>query len=791
MKIIFLGAYAPLVKQFNADGTKEAYPLVKNFTSYEEEVDTCADLYMAITRHAKLGHCMLKGHIQRPLVDEPRAGATLTNDRTQWICLDFDRHETPDIDAELNKLGLGDVSYILQYSASHGLDENMGTVSAHVFMLLDGELAAPALKAWLMDRNLTVFRDALRLSRTGNTISWPLDITTCQNDKLLYIAPPRFVPPQEDPFGKEPRIAFVVRKNPMLPVSRIGEKNMNVLKQDERKVLNELRKGKGLPARTARTSFVGSIEVQNKPDVCEVTGIREDREFIRLNLNGGDSWAYWHHKDNFELVNDYKSDTWYRTKELAPTYYAELLQARAALNATPTESGDLILAFRDFKSAEYYNGLWNPSTQQLELYRARNETQLDHWMRSHGRVMGDYIPVWYMNYLPRQDFVVDEDAHTINTFRPSSYMLMDPCSTLTESDFPTITGIIRHMLAVEKEDPEGLFEHWLNWFACIFQRKHKPLTAWVCHGVEGTGKGYVVNKIISPLLNHQNVSSVLVNNIEDGFNGWMESKLFAFVDEVDVDDFKEKGRITAKLRNYITEPTMAVRHMRQAMFNVPNNVSFMFSSNRPQPVSIPQSDRRYNVGNFQGRKLPRPNDAQVESELAAFAQFLLTHKACVEQANTVIQTEARERIQKLSQTSLAETCQMIKEGDFEALWLSRPDEWLLEQNSVVNSHTQNAAQYVMLLKHIARNGFNGRISRDELQVILQYNVGNIPTTPNKFTSLLRHNGIETTQMRRGDQKFYGIEVTWKLTPEFRAELEETLSVPRKRLKSVTQLNKAA
>ena len=101
---------------------------------------------------------------------------------------------------------------------------------------------------------------------------------------------------------------------------------------------------------------------------------------------------------------------------------------------------------------------------------ARNETQLDHWMKSHGRSLGEFIPIWEMKYLPNEDFIVDEENHIINTFVPSKYMLMEP-KKHTEKSFPAIAGIIRHMLGVTKDnDPDHLYAEWINWFACLFHR---------------------------------------------------------------------------------------------------------------------------------------------------------------------------------------------------------------------------------------------------------------------------------------------------------------------------------
>lgn len=786
MQIYFLGASRPaipLTKTISPRG-KDAYPLTKYFTSYEEEITSSLDLFNAIKTHAAQGHCMIKGSLSRPLVDEERRGATTTDDATQYICLDFDRHETDNINDDLARMGLGNINYVLQYSASHGLVENEGTLSAHVFMMLSAPVPAPTLKAWLMNINMTLFKDNLHLSRAKTTIRWPLDITTCQNDKLLYIAPPTFID-MKDPLKQ--RVQYIKRKQEHIDITTLPEIHINVLKNDERKILNELRKAEGLPARTAKTAWVNGTEVINKPDVCTVTGIKDNGEFVRLNLNGGDSWAYWHHKDNFELIHDFKADVWYRTKELVPGYYQDLATQLQAKSETPSEDGDLVLAFRDLRSAEYYNGLWNHKTQNLILHRAKNETQLDHWKRSHGQILGDYIPIWEIEFNPHEHWVLNADDHKINTFRLSQFMTLEP-KTSPQSKFPEIMSVIKHMIGYKGPEDDKLLEHFINWFACIMQRKERPITAWVFHGNEGTGKGYFFNKIARQLIGLSNTISVTIGTIEDSFNGWQADKLLVFVDEVDVDDFKEKGRITAKLRNAITEPTVPIRYMRQQAIDMPNWGCYIFASNRPQPVFIPMSDRRYNVGNFQNDRLARPNDKKIAAELETFAQFLLAHKADIHQANSIIHTAARERIQKLGQTSIVETCTYVREGNFEELWAARPNERLLLQSSILNEQTQMAQAYNLLMRQYAEEIVNGATSyiltRDELMIIMQYNVGNLPRTPNKFTSMMRHNGIELQRLRRKGELITGIHVTWYINEEMRAELLKTLVPSKAPLKKV-------
>jgi len=776
MQVHFLGGNVPLTKTISPAGI-DSYPSIYRFTSETQEISTSHALYEAIVQHADLGHCLLKGNIKRPLLNEPRRESTSTDEATSFICLDFDQHEAPSVQTLLDTMGLSDVSYTVQYSAKHGLPEYEGTINAHVFMLLSKPIPAPILKAWLMAMNLTHFNAQITLAKLKTVLHWPLDITTCQNDKLIFIAPPTFID-VKDPLHR--RINHVVKQHDTIDISRLPKQHISTLRTQAATVLNRLRSKEGLPKRTATTSMVGSVEVINKPDTAIVTGIKQTGEFVRLNLNGGNSWAYWHPVDNFELIHDFKSDCWFRTKELVPGYYTDLQNAKADLNATPTDNGDLILAFRDKTTAEYWNGLWNPSTGLLDLNRARNETQLEHWMLSHGRTLGSFIPIWDLTFDPRSIWTVREDEHRINLFVASPYMKL---SSAPNTIFPNIMTLIQHLLGYRGPEDDILLDTFLNWVACIFQRQHKPTTAWVVHGNEGTGKGYFVKRVMTPLLGSRNVQTALVKNLEDNFNAWLVNKLFIFVDEIDTDDFKEEGRVTSQLRNYITENIVPIRAMRQQMGDKPNYASFLFSSNKKHPVHIPLQDRRYNVANFQPVKLPRPNDESIASELEAFARYLLTYKVDIVRADTVLQTEARRIIQQMGVTSTQDTCNAIMEGDFEALWQARPDEALLSRSPVINQHTQNSQAYLLLLRDIATECLRDPIiideyplTRDEMLVLLQYNVGNMPVTANKFTALLRHNGIITKNIRKGDDQYKGIHVAWKITPKLFTEVRKSMKM---------------
>lgn len=800
MQITFLGAGVPLTKTFyREDGEikKDAYPLVTNFTSHTHEINTLLDLFKVIKSHSSEGRCLIKGLLNKELRNESRRNTTQTDGMTQWVCLDFDRYHTDSLSDALSLLGVGDVTHIVQWSSSHGMPGTEGTISCHVFMLLNSPIQAPILKLWLQRLNLMHFDSQLRLSRDNNTLCWPLDVTTCQNDKLLYIATPVFKDGIKDPVKN--RIEFIKAPLPFLPIDRLAHDAPDAVRKSVRDKVNALRAAKGLSAQRAGTKFVGDTEVQNKPGEAVVTGKRETDEYVRLNINGGDSWAYWHFKDNFELIRCFKSNIAFYTKEFLPGYYTDLVQARNAQASTPTDNGEIVLAFRDFYSDWYFNGLWNPKNQELRLSRTKSETRVEAWLHSFNKPIPTFIPIWTMEYNPRKEYIVDVDEMKVNTYASSLYRRNAKKRTvIVEEECPTIYRIMRSLIG----DDDKVEESFMCWLAMIFQNIGKPRVSWTFHGIEGTGKGLFVHDILVPLFGKNNMALKRASQLNDQFNGWLEQTQLVFVDEVDVDDFKEKGAITANLRNYITEPTLSVRKMQTQSYEVPSYCGFIFSSNRPQPVYIPPTDRRYNLGRFQKNKLAMTDHEKYElipQELQAFADYLFSIRVNTELANAICDTPDRQRVARLSLTSLEVTASAVTSGDFDALWDSMPDEELLLQMNNIGNTNGIATAFAMLMRNIARSllaktGEYDKLSREELQLIFAYVTGSKTATdsPNKFTSFLRHMNIELERMRRGEKRFMGIHTKWVVSDELRAYLEELFAEKTRKVRtqgSVTTLKK--
>lgn len=785
MRLTFLSADRPLAKSYslNPDGTlkKESYPHVWEFTSHDEEVSDLQGFFDQLVAHASVGHCLLKGTAQRPLFAESRAGSTDSNEPTQWICLDFDRlapNET--IEGALNNLGLGTVSRIIQYSASYGVETGRGA-TGHVFIMLDKPLHPGALKQWLTDLNLTTHSLAhlITLTKTNNSLSWPLDVTTCQADKLLYIAPPVIGAGVTSTFeGDRIKIEFLAQ--PCLVVDR-----MNIPTAEANRVasvarLDQLRAGASLPKRswTYKTTKDGE-EVLSKPDAATLTGYRQGRGFMYFNLNGGDSWGYYHPLDDPSVIRNFKGEPPYLTSELLPEYWEQLQRKKkAAARADKEEilnpgtaAGKSILALRDFRTATYWNGWWDPETQKLDLARAASETQIQHFLKENGKPEIEYIPTWNLVFDPKNPVRVDAEARTINTFEPSPFMKLEKPATIpTFAEFPTIYKLLHHALG----NDDAITEHFLNWWACIYQYRDRTMTAWVLQGVQGTGKGVLVNRVLTPLLGASAVTVKRMQELEEQYNGYLENSLLMVVDEAEISESRKSRMLMANLKNMITEPQVSVRKMHTNAYSVPNFCNFMFLSNSPGPVVIETSDRRHNVGNFQEKMLATGKTfmEDIESELTAFAHYTAMRPADRTVARTVIKTAERQQMIATSTNSLDATSQALLAGNLEFFWDSLPsgDIGGLNPETMI---LQDA--YERILRRALNCEGVDKLSREEVHVLFAYNVGDIPRTPAKFTSMLRHHRVHVHPMRINGVVSRGVEVNWIKEPSWVTERQAELA----------------
>lgn len=780
--VFFLTADKPIVKRYeiaNGELVKHPYPFVYEVTSNQETCHTLHDLHGHIQKYAARGDCMVKGKLGRQLVTESRKGTTNSEELTEWICLDLDGIEGyQSVDHFLSDIGCAETDYILQWSSSMGI-ENKAGFRCHIFMQLDKPVRPQQLKNWLQDLNLSrpTLSGQLQLTKTGNSLRWPLDITTCQNDKLLYIAPPDLGKGITDPFPEKgsrgkpatPRITFEQRtlKRLSLPTNLILQE---ALRDRTHAKVSELRVAAGLPKMKAvKYKFDGTIEYMANPGQATITDMKEERGFVYFNLNGGDSWAYYHPSDSPEFIYNFKGEPTYRTQDLLPQYWAKLTQQAAS--GAPDAKGNIYLAFREFTSGVYWNGIYDTVNDKLELYPAKSETQLRHFMKNNKMPLGESIPDWKRVFEPNNPNVIDRQAQTVNIYNPSDFF-KDLQPAPVASPPPVINKIIDHVLGNDM----ATLDHFYNWLSTIVQFKTRAGTAWVLQGTQGTGKGLLMHNILTPLFGYENVAAKRMEELESQFTEFMENKFIVFIDEIEAGKSLYHAKVTAKLKNLIVEPMISIRNMYRPAYLAPNFASMIFASNKPSSVEVAPDDRRFNVGGYQENKLQitGPEIDQIDNELPEFYAYLMHYPADADRARTPLISTSRSTLIDISRTAIDTISDALLKGDLQTLWDHLPSQKSLTPgNALIQTKAQG---YRDLIVDVVSNiSAHDKLTRDELYTIFEYTVGNMPTSPNKLTSTLKHHRLHLKPVWKYNRSVRGIEVNWKVDPAWLAQAQQEIA----------------
>jgi hypothetical protein len=712
MRVNFLGASdgVVLAKTFEeiAPGTYKdtSYPNTLNFVSIERVLNSVEDMHALMVATAATGMCALKGHLDRPILNESRAGHTDSSSATEWVCLDVDYTvQGPTPEEFLEKLGIKDVSFIFQKSASMGIKTSDGW-RGHFFLLLDSPQSPQALKQWLVHLNLSVhsLRDKVRVSASGGALIYPLDVTTCQNDKLLYIAPPTCIG-FDDPI--QDRFELHVRDNPKatLDLSKVSAAGNQ---QEVQTLLTELRTALKLPKKTFKTKQKRGVEVLTNPDPVMVTGVKEARGYVYLNLNGGDSWAYYFYPDSPDILYNFKGEPCMLMqdvdKDLLSDYNA------VTTNDAVVSTGSIPFGFLWPEDDSYYRGFANPDTNQLDwIFATGAKGKLKDFFVQNGVACGGQWAVdeWDMTFNPTVDGKVNFAEKSLNTYKKSDYMLNAKEST----DIPSTIDRVLSSVCVDQVTKD----HFLNWLASIFQTRVKTNTAWIFQGCQGTGKGVLFTRIIAPLLGRAYCHEMTMDRLDDDFNAYLGENLLLFIDEANISDSRDGDRLLNRIKNLITEPEQHIRGMHRNAVLRPNYSNIILGSNHDEIIPMELSDRRFNVAPRQETPIVLDTDdiETIFNELPAFAGYLQTYEVQQQDVKQVMLSEARTHLIENSETTIDLFFTAIKQGN-----LGYFTQYL---GSTMDSPMEGLRthDYAYIVKGWVVN-LEANVSRDDLHTCYQY-----------------------------------------------------------------------
>lgn len=659
MLLTYAVASVPLVKTISQAGT-DPYPKVSAITSVTDTVHSIGDFYTSLSRHSVAGHALMKGPFLRPLVGESRSNLTDKIAPTQWMCLDFDGF-VGNINDVLIELGLHNVDYIVQYSASQGIKPGL---NAHYFFTLDKPIAPTELKRWLQWQNLhcNALSPYVLLNKSGTALKYPLDIVTADNSRMLYIGAPQFVAPMVDPLASQPRIQLV--RGTVRDASIGSIPSELVLRRRIAAIITALQPpGVPNPQRLIWSKCTELGEDVASPTVAaKVTGVNDNpgSDFVYVNLNGGDSWGYYYQRNDPRYLFNFKGEPIYNLRDIAP----ELV---------PSDAPEV---FVDYYNEGYivcsHQQMHNLKTWQavIALCNAQNIPIPD--KRALRILQCEYRPYEPYGFLPT--IATNYGIQVFNSFK------MPPIEPDPAITFPVIEATIRHICV-----DSTTYDRFINWLAFIIQTRTKAKSAWVFTGVPGTGKGVLIDSIIKPLVGNENLVTVSKEVFESQFNPYASNNLFVVYDEARFAYLGDR-MIDHKLKLLVTSDEIQINDKGVKHRMRPSFSNLIVTSNEHEVMRIATNDRRYNIAPRQEVKIEVaiPNYQQlflqIPNELAGFKHFLLTYPVDVQKARSIIINDARDKLMSMNQWDM-ETVARVLRGDWAKLSVMR-----LTTPTVVDTH---------------------------------------------------------------------------------------------------------
>lgn len=784
------------------------YPHVKNVTSHEHQIPADASgltmLEDLIRDHGDKGHCMMKGNLKRHIENASRAGKTNKLELTNLLVLDVDALTLPNYLAPktFNKQDVinlaktvlrelppevQDSSFIAQASASLGMKGDK--ISLHIFILLKVAMPVASVKLWLQNCNYEseLFTNQLDLSANGSTLKYKLDISVADNSKLIFVAPPMYEDPTHDPFSSAAeRIVRVSGITETLDLAAICNISPEGVFQRTTAHKNRMRTENGFNRKTEKISYATVAqkreEILDNPDRMSISILSHQYDpFITCNVNGGDSGAYYYNTNDPSYMYNFKGEPIWLIEKADPDFFNALQDMREEEGEEGTRTVFPVV-MRDFKTATYYNGVFDPNIYEFTTNNPLVPCALgdmDGFMRSHGRTKPDFVPEATVVFDPvsgNENVDLVNVPYYINMFKRTKYMKLiygdnEPAplgvgdSKQIENACPTIYKLTKHMIG--GHDLE--MERFINWLAYIFQTREKSGTSWVFQGVPGTGKGVFYDKVLRPLFGTEYVPMKTLQNIEEQYNLYMKKALFLVVDEFHMASANAATiKVADKLKSNITEPMINIRAMRANVEEVKSYTNYIFLTNRQDAVNIEEKDRRYNIAPRQEVQLKDAhpevieNIPNIKNELEPFARILQKFKFNKTLIDSPIENSAKAEMARITMSVMQEFFLATKEGNLQ-FFLDILD---INLTNVMQGQEITTAQRIVKQWVVESQYPHSVIPIEHLRTVYGI-LTEDRLSPREFAKRAERNGVKKERKRehkspRSAGAVYGVVTTWKL-----------------------------
>lgn len=274
---------------------------------------------------------------------------------------------------------------------------------------------------------------------------------------------------------------------------------------------------------------------------------------------------------------------------------------------TPTEAEKIVLAayVKDFKSRGFCK-LSNSASAHTQLFNRFTKITLPlsfidpdftAWLRAEGKVCefkNDFYIIRTLPHIVGSKFIPISGAPYYTEPRSrctyvNTYRAYEPSASPIVELSPLFTEFFER-LAPDKVERDMF----LQYLAHMFQRPaERPSWHIMLTSFHGTGKGFLLEKILNPLLHHTSVVSTY-GKLTGQFSTILEDNLLVLLD--DCTTRSEAQQTTIK--SILTEERAFVEHKFAQGGMVPTYTRFILASNEQKPLDLEPGDRRWFVLKF-------------------------------------------------------------------------------------------------------------------------------------------------------------------------------------------------
>lgn len=275
---------------------------------------------------------------------------------------------------------------------------------------------------------------------------------------------------------------------------------------------------------------------------------------------------------------------------------------------------------------------------------------LKDWVDSYTKLIDN------LGYKPIDDLIYEEENKIYFNLYKKEQLLKLECQ---EGDYIHIKSLIMNLTG---HGDKG-YDYFVKWLAWLIQNPLKRLpTSIILQGEQGTGKTKFCELVLKRIFG-KNFCEIGQADINKEYNDFILGKQIIVANEVIHND--NKLLVPDKLKNFVTDEFLSINRKFKDTIYTRNYAQWIFVTNNDLPLKIEKGDRRYSV--FKSKKLVNGTELidgllhNLDEELNHFVYDLKTMKVNFKEVSHPLMNEAKEDIIKLSQNSVEEFVDYLKD----------------------------------------------------------------------------------------------------------------------------------